>query len=179
MDELTLAKKIKKGDSKAFETLLDTYTKTVSALVYQILQGVATKEDMEECVADVFVEAWHKIKTFNARKGSLKTWLLMLAKYKALSYRRNSEKNREVCSIHDQLPSSETVEEQLLNRQKQELVINTIEGFKPIDRDLFMGRYFQGEDIEDLAEKHQLSRAAVDNRLTRGRKKLREVLNHG
>jgi RNA polymerase sigma-70 factor (ECF subfamily) len=48
-------------------------------------------------------------------------------------------------------------------------LINTLE---PLDREIFTMKFFLGVSTYDIAEKFGVSRAAVDNRIYRGKKKL-------
>jgi len=61
-------------------------------------------------------------------------------------------------------------------RQDLEQVMNIINTFAEPDREIFIRRFIKGEKINDLARSLNLSRAAVDNRLLRGRKVIKEGL---
>lgn len=69
------------------------------------------------------------------------------------------------------------VEEELLRREDYKRVLGALKELNETDREIFKRRYFLYEDIESIAEKYNLSRSAVDNRLWRGRKILREFLS--
>ena len=86
--QVELVRGIKSKDTSAYEYLISKYSKMIYCLAYSILAASHSKEDIEECVADVFFDAWIKIGEFNESKGNFRTWLLILTKYKALSYRR-------------------------------------------------------------------------------------------
>lgn len=177
--EYELVDEIKKRNKTAYEFLVQNYTKPIYYLAHSILRTGCAKEDIEECVADVFLDAWIKIDEFDAAKGSLKTWLFVLTKYKALAYRRKFAKQSAVVDIADYpIPGATDIERQLIEREQQEKIIATIDAFNPTDRALFIRRYFLGEKISDLMDALGLSRSAVDNRLLRGRKIIKEVLSH-
>ena len=59
----------------ALDFLIREYTPVVSTLVSRILAGVGAREDIEECVSDVFVAAWDRISTYDGTRGTLRTWL--------------------------------------------------------------------------------------------------------
>lgn len=178
-EEKALIKRLKNQETTAYEEMLSTYSKTLYCLVYHILKGIGSKEDMEECVADAYVQAWLSIDQYSSDKGSLRTWLLGLAKYKALTCKRQKLRIKTVEMKEEVLQEQKDTEEIYLLREDQERVITTIKTFKPLDRQIFIRRYFYGEDIEELAKELDLTRAAIDNRLLRGRKRLKEVLGHG
>ena len=70
------------------------------------------------------------------------------------------------------------LETQVLLRQDQEKIMNIISSFQKTDRELFIRRFFLGEKINDLAVAFNLSRSAIDNRLLRGRKMIKEGINY-
>ncbi len=176
-----LVTEIKKRNPQAYERLIQTYTKPIYYLAYNILQGTgASKEDIEECASDVLLEAWLKIKEYDGGKASLKTWLLMLTKYQALTYRRKLKEDAEnVLSIDDcEVESPYAVEKQVIDRETQEKVISVIHGFNAVDREIFIRRYFYNEQISELMDSLNLSRSAIDNRLLRGRKMIKGALSY-
>lgn len=86
--ESELISEIKKGNLNAYGFLIKEYTKPVYYLTYNILNIGNSKEDIEECVADVFLEVWLKVNEFNSERSNFKTWVLILTKFKALTYKR-------------------------------------------------------------------------------------------
>jgi RNA polymerase sigma-70 factor (ECF subfamily) len=174
-----LVKGIQKKDLFAYEYMINKYSKIIYCLACNILHQSLSKEDIEECVADVFLDAWLKIKEFNEEKGDFRKWLLILTKYKALTYRREKQKQTtNVVSIDEfEIKDNYELEEEVILRHEQEKVIETINSFNKIDKEIFFRRYFFNERISDLAHFFKLSRSAIDNRLLRGRKIIKEVLD--
>ncbi len=173
-----LVRRIKNRDPTGYEYMINKYTKVIYCLAHNILSGSHNKEDIEECVADVFLDAWIKIAEFDEEKANFRTWLLILTKYKALTYRRKKRLNN-VVNIEDiEIKDDINLEKQVFLRQDQEQVIKTINSFQKMDREIFIRRFFLGEQINDLAQAYHLTRAAVDNRLLRGRKIIKEALQY-
>ena len=174
--EAGLVLEIKKRNMAAFESLMREYGKTVFYLAYAVLKPYAAKEDVEECVSDVFYDAMVRIDEYDETKGGIKKWLLMLTKYKALTYRRrlNKDEDMNIDGVAAESPFS--VERQVVGRDELEKVLEIIDTFNEIDRELFKRRYLRDEKIEDLMRAYDLSRAAVDGRLKRGRMKIKEAI---
>lgn len=172
-----LVKGIKNKDLLAYQYMINKYTKIIYCLAYNILHPSLNKEDIEECVSDVFLDAWLKIEEFDEEKGNFRTWLLVLTKYKSLTYRRDKKAPKVINIEKIQVEDSYDLEKQFFLRQDQERVIDIINSFNEIDKEIFFRRYFFGEKINDLASAFNLSRSAIDNRLLRGRKIIKEVLN--
>lgn len=173
-----LVRGIKDKDAGAYEYMISKYAKTLFCLGYNILSSSHSKEDIEECIADVFLDAWIKIAEFDANKSNFRTWLLILTKYKALSYKRKNHVSN-VFNIDDiEIKDDLNLEKQILLRHDQEQVIKIINSFQKVDREIFVRRFFLGEKISDLARAFNLSRTAIDNRLMRGRKTIKEGLQY-
>lgn len=178
LSDLQIVKNIREGDRSTYETIVDTYSKQMYYLAYTILHISCTKEDMEECVADAFAEAWLNIRKFDPQKGSFKTWLLILTKYKALQYKRMAEKQKTIPIDDLHLEDSESIERKVIARQDQEKVMKIINEFSDMDKELFLRRYLYQEKITDLMDALHLTRAAIDNRLLRGRNRIKEVFSY-
>lgn len=173
---IELVQGILNKEPAAYEHMIERYSKTIYCLAYNILSGSHSREDIEECVADVLLDAWLKIAEFDEEKSNFRTWLLILTKYKALTYRRQKKHSNSVDIEDVDIQDNITVEKQVFLRQDMEQVIKTIHSFQKTDREIFVRRFFLGEKINDLAQAFNLSRSAVDNRLLRGRKLIKEVL---
>ncbi|GAA0182232.1 sigma-70 family RNA polymerase sigma factor [Clostridium sediminicola] len=170
---------IRNKDASALEQIMNEYGKFVYALAYRILNGLASKEDIEECVSDVFVSVWNDIDDFSKSRGSFKTWILIKTKYKALDYRRKLSKAENKISIEENLVylnkniGENSVEKKILLKEEMNTILTNLNKFNKLDREIFIRRYFYYEDIKDIAKKKGLTRQAVDNRLFRMRTKLK------
>ncbi len=164
--------KLHNRSPQALAFLIHEYTDVVTALVSRILTGLGTPEDIEECVSDVFLEAWNRANEYDSARGTVRTWLLILTKYQALSRRRQLSRRMEVPPDADPLP--DPVLEQVLSRERQETLVASIERLEPGVRAVMVCRYLLDMRIPDIANRLHLTRSQVDNRLSRGRQRLRE-----
>lgn len=173
-----LVRGIRNKDADAYEYMIGKYSKTIYGLAYNILSQSHSKEDIEECVADVFLDAWIKIDEFNGEQANFRTWLLILTKYKALTYRRKKCLHKVIDIADVEIKDDLNLEKLVILRQDQEQMIEIINSFQQTDREIFVRRFFLGEKIDDLAKAFDLSRTAIDNRLLRGRKVIKEGLRY-
>lgn len=179
--EIELISEIKNRNPNALDYLMQEYTKSVYYLIYNILNIGNSKEDIEECVSDVFVEAWQRIDSYDNQRSCLRAWLLMLAKYRALTYRRNLGK-RSVEYLEDYVeshPEPRDTTSPILEREAQLLLLQVINTFGELDRKLFIRRYFFGESIDELVQSTGISQSAVNSRLLRSKNKVKEALVDG
>lgn len=179
MQERELIFNLKKKRPEFLEICMDLYGPTVAYIAKKILEGIGRQQDVEECVSDIFVEVWDRIEAYHTEKGNFKTWIMMIAKYKALDYRRKLLKKQSEVLNDSQvvyLKSKDNTESKILSKEKYDQMIQALKEYNDQDRKLFVQRYFYYYSIETLADEHDLSRQAVENRLYRARKYLREIL---
>jgi len=177
VSEHNLAEELQRKNASALEYLMNTYAGSVYALVGRILADSARKEDVEECTSDVFLTIWQNAQAFNPHRGSFKTWLLLTAKYKALDYRRKLIVSVEGYPlIGDQVGSASNVETKVLAKEERQQLVTAIETLGEPNKTIFYKRYFYYESIESIAKQLKLTRSAVDNRLWRCRRKLKNYL---
>jgi RNA polymerase sigma factor (sigma-70 family) len=201
-----LTQRLQKHDPEALETLISRYSREVFYFIRLVLDGVGVAQDAEECVNDLFVAVWQEIDTFDPERGALRTWLTMRAKYIALDRRRqlcrrqahslqSTDEDRQWASAdsvgrkalrwggheHDIRgtfgPHAETSMEYLLEQsERREELSLALATLPELDRYLIYQRYFKYASTEELSTKTGLTRHAVDTRLWRARKSLRDAL---
>src|SRR6266566_2710959 len=196
-----LAERLHRRDPEALETLIFRFSRELFYFIRLVLDGIGVSQDAEECVNDLFIAVWQEIDTFDSSRGALRTWLTMRAKYIALDRRRqlcrrqtymvqsadeikqwnssdsngghNFEYEHKVTLPAHPEASMESLLEQSERREELSLALAKLPEF---DRFLIYQRYFRFASTEELAAKAGLTRHALDTRLWRARKSLREVL---
>lgn len=201
-----LALRLHERDPEALEALISRYSREIFYFIRLVLDGIGVAQDAEECVNDLFVAVWQEIDTFDANRGTLHTWLTMRAKYIALDRRRQlcrrqahsvqpADETRQWGSVdgsgnrkssdwayeYDHRvalpPHPEVSMESLLEQSEQrEELRRALVTLPELDRYLIYQRYFKFASMEELATQTGLTRHAVDTRLWRARKSLREAL---
>lgn len=82
-------------EEKAFTQLYDMYSKSLFAVITNL---ISDREEAEDVLQEVFVKIWKNIETYNQSKGRLYTWMLNIARNTAIDKLRskgfnNSQKN--------------------------------------------------------------------------------------
>ncbi len=80
--------------SKDQTNFYNQYKTLSSTIVGNILRDIGTKEDVEECVDDIFVELINKYHDYNENKSSIKTYICILSRSRAINYRKKLLKNK-------------------------------------------------------------------------------------
>src|SRR3954469_4207446 len=68
-------------DADVFRTAYETHHDALVALAWRVLRDSAAAEDV---VQDVFLELWTSRSSFDARRGSLRSYLRLVVKSRAL-----------------------------------------------------------------------------------------------
>lgn len=84
MQEKNIMDAIKAGDEEAMQKIICRYSRLLWSIVGAVLSQVGTTEDMEECVADVFIDLWEHPQKYDESRGNLKAWLSVIARNKAI-----------------------------------------------------------------------------------------------
>jgi RNA polymerase sigma-70 factor (ECF subfamily) len=182
-------------NSHALEALMRRYSREMSYFIRLVLDGVGTPQDAEECVNDLFVAAWQEIDSFDPARGSLRTWMTMRAKYIALDRRRQIQRRQAGtlsldggtspsdgegrgtgCMPIASQATSVSMEGELEQRERRLELGRALEALPELDRKLVYMRYFRLSSTEEIARATGLTRQAIDTRLWRARKVLREAL---
>jgi RNA polymerase sigma-70 factor (ECF subfamily) len=88
-----LVRAIANGDTRALAALYDRHAPIMLGLARRIVGG---KPEAEDIVHDVFVEAWRRAADYDENRGSVKAWLLLRTRSRAIDYRKSASVARTV-----------------------------------------------------------------------------------
>jgi RNA polymerase sigma factor (sigma-70 family) len=167
---VALVQRMGKGDGAAFSLV---YEKTV-AQIFRICRVVlGSKEDAEEIVCDVYTYAWHHATAYDASRGSVISWLTVMARNRAIDRCR---RRRNIVSLDDErhevlrasLTSADTSPEQLLLRvQAARAVHQALESLSLKRRRLLDLAFFQGLTHREIADTTNMPLGTVKSHLRR------------
>lgn len=164
--------RLKKQKEDALEYIIDVYMPLVKTIATKILHN-KKRADIDECVNDVFLTVWQKAYQFDGDADDFKKWIGMISKYKSIDRYRQAEKQiaREQSDAPLERKASDSqTEGSVLQREEKNELLFAISQLKDIDRDIFMMKYYLELPNSEIADTLGLSKAAVDNRLYRGKK---------
>jgi RNA polymerase sigma-70 factor (ECF subfamily) len=168
---------LKARDKSAVDELYDIYFDRIYYYAKRILGTFGTKEDIEECVSDVFLALWKEIYKFDEERGSFNTFVNIKTRTVALNLRRKLQKHLNN-SIHDMdiLENvSVNVEEEVFNKITEQDFLGLVDKFKEPDKIYFHLRYFMNYEIKEIAKAFNTTVSSVDNRLYRCRLLLKKI----
>jgi RNA polymerase sigma-70 factor, ECF subfamily len=163
----------------ALEYIIDQYLPLVKGITLKVLSPVENGGMAEECINDVFLSIWSNSKKFQGDSAAdFKKWVCAIAKYKAIDYYRKASKRVEHSTEFPEANTENSAEDELVVREDKAELIRLINLLDPIDRNIFIMKFFLGLKTEEIAAKLGLTNSSVDNRLHRGKKKLyKKALN--
>lgn len=89
---LPLLSRTAQGDERAFA---DLYRATSGKLYAVSLQMLHRRDWAEDVVQEAFVRIWHNAGEYQSEKGSVLSWMISIARYRALDMLRAAKSRRE------------------------------------------------------------------------------------
>ena len=166
--------RLQKQKEDALEYVIEQFSGHVNAIAYKVLSGIS-KDAVDDCVSEVFLAIWQNSRQFKGEPEDFKKWIGMMTKYKAIDLFRKLEKQQareRSDELLEQGTKGDDLQEQLVKKEENKELLLAISKLESINRDIFMMKYYLQLSTNEIAEALNLSKAAVENRLYRGKKKL-------
>ena len=173
---------MKKSPEKGYRALIEQYGNLVYAIVLNKIKNVASREDIEDCVSDIFVEMFQNAFNYSQDNGTVKGYLSIIAKRRAIdAYRKLNGYNSKISSIDDdstELPPSDDnpAREAETNITKRSLW-NNIQKLGEPDTSIITLQYFYDKSTAEIGLLLKMTASAVQKRSIRAREKLKKMLS--
>jgi RNA polymerase sigma-70 factor (ECF subfamily) len=171
--DINLINRIATGDKLAMQTLFARHR----TFVYRWLLGFVSNETLaEDLLSEVFFDVWRQADRFEGR-SSVSTWLISIARFKALSARRRQvdlELGEEIeTSVADPADDPEVA---LQEKHRSELLRRALSRLSSEQRKIIDLVYYHEKSIAECAEILGIPAATVKTRMFYARKKLAELV---
>jgi RNA polymerase sigma-70 factor (ECF subfamily) len=161
------------GDEAALAALYDRHAAAMLGVALRILK---TRQDAEDLVHDVFVEAWQRAGHFDASRGSVRSWLLVRTRSRAVDRLRSLEAARKRgLLLRDEQGPAEASVEPLWDGLDRARAKRALDALPEAQRSLVELAYFEGLSCSEMAERCGIPIGTVKSRLAAGMSKLREA----
>ena len=150
------------------------YSAIASAVIGRIL--LKRQEDIEECIADTFIRIWKNAANIKIQNDTMKGYVICAARSIAIDRYRKIKKELGNKTVDEFIADDAILEQTVEDNINIGTVENLIHELPPPDKEIFLRRYFLCESIKEIANKLNMGEKAVESRLFRGRKKLKEQL---
>jgi RNA polymerase sigma factor (sigma-70 family) len=179
-DDITLAgwiSAIAHQDECALESLYDATAARVHGVVLRITQRAALAE---EVVEETYWQVWRQAPRFDAARGRPVTWLLAMARSRAIDMLRREQRFQ-----HDELPDDDAADAAHAAPPAQDLLEATrgqahvhaaLASLEPRARQLVALAFFQGLTHEEIAERQAMPLGTVKSLIRRALQQLKRVM---
>ena len=173
--DAALIERIMQRDEAALEALYDRYAGMLSSVLNRILRDT---QAAEEILQDIFFQLWRNAAQFDATRGSLAGWLMVIARNRAISKLRHhnpAAAGEELLENTVALPfnlESAAAQQQMLDKVKGVLEMLPKEQQTAIEM-----AYFEGMTHSEIAERTGDPLGTVKTRLRTALETLRRALN--
>lgn len=161
------------GDDSAFEKLLDLYPDSLIFFLNRYVQNITVAEDL---AADAFVELIVHRHRYHF-KNSLKTYLFMIGRSRALNYLKREAKFGAVPLETEAEPAIRENTEEIFLRDETKRELHLALDQLPADyRTALHLIYFAEMSYEEAGRVMQKNKKQMDNLVSRGKSALRSIL---
>jgi RNA polymerase sigma-70 factor (ECF subfamily) len=169
----TLIGRIAGGDQLAMRTLFARHRVALYRWLLRLVRDEALAEDL---LSDVFLDVWRQAASFRGR-ASVSTWLLAIARHKALSARRRRNDAELDEAIVSTVPDpADDAEVTLQKKNRAEALRQSLLRLSPDHREVIDLAYYHGKSVKEIAEIVSISEATVKTRMFYARRKLAELV---
>ena len=173
--DVELLHAVARGDEAALARLYDAYRVILFGLLVRILNS---REEAEDILQDVFIQVWRRAKDFDEKRGRPFTWLVTLARSRAIDRLRQLGARQRLATGAAQ-EQTETVSDALsdtIRGAQRETVRKALAELPEEQRHTLILAYFDGLTQSEIAAKLNTPLGTIKTRMRSGMIKLRTLL---
>jgi len=173
--DVELLQAVAHGDEDALAHIYDRYRVVLFGLLVRILNS---REEAEDVLQEVFLQVWRRAADFDEKRGRPFTWLVTLARSRAID-RLRALASRERVAQAGAREESEQVSDaasDAIRAEQRSLVTNALAQLPDEQKRALMLAYFDGLTQSEIATRLGAPLGTVKTRMRAGMTKLRELL---
>lgn len=178
-EDMLLMERVVARDQAAFAELFDAHSSVVLGMLVKMLRR---RDTAEEILQDTFLRAWQKADSFDARRASLRGWLILMARSRAIDSLRASQARtarEEKKAKEDEVLMARReagAEESLLGHERERRLVRAMNTLPEEQRTCIQMAFFDGLTHSQLAERLEQPLGTIKSRIALGMRKLRQAL---
>lgn len=176
LDDVEVLAEAARGEVSALAALYDRYAALLVTLARRMLGDPVTAEDL---VQDVFMEVWRRADAYDPARGSVRTWIVVRLRSRALDRLRSAPVRREVASDMAGQERAATETEDPALAPDRRAVVAALQGLPDDQRVVVELAYFQGLSMSEIAESVGVPIGTVKSRTAAALSKLRLAMKGG
>jgi RNA polymerase sigma-70 factor (ECF subfamily) len=172
-------RRIQAGDRNAFLQFYDRYASLLLSVAARVL---GERREAEDVVQEVFTQIWRKSAGYDPGLGSLSSWVVTLARNKAIDRIRASTRRRrllEEIALSAEAMSPEppqSANDSLYGRERAQRIHSALADLAVEQRQVIELAFFAGLTQSEIATRLDQPLGTVKARIRRGMLRLREQL---
>ncbi len=165
-----------RGEQQALSKLYDRYSGLMMAIGVRIL---GDRREVEDLLHDVFLEVWRRAKTYDPERGTVRAWLVIRMRSRALDRVRSRSRAKVVLSAEPESldRAAEGVEVDPSDAPDRRIVRQALLNLPEEQRRVLELGYFGGMSSSEIARTLDIPLGTVKSRVARGLSGLRRGLN--
>ena len=175
-DQASLAR-VARGDEHAFAELYDRHARLVFSLALRILQDRA---DAEDVVQEVFAQVWSQAGRYDASRGAVAAWMLILTRSRAIDRLRAKRSRPEAAgdanAAETVVDSAVAQDLELLSGEQVSRLQQALKELPDAQRTALELAYYEGLTHVEVAARLAEPLGTVKTRIRQAVMKLRESL---
>jgi RNA polymerase sigma-70 factor (ECF subfamily) len=171
-DDRDLLLQIALGDSEALASLYDRFAPRLLGLLVRL---IGSRADAEDLLQDTFLQVWRKAADYDPGRSSPLTWLLLIARSRALDYLR-----RHRMAAVSRVIDTPVYHDSFGDLERDESVTRLHELLNELpesQRAALALSFFGGLSHTEIAERNGVSLGTAKTRIRLGLQRLRDLLD--
>lgn len=162
------------------DSLAELYDDTI-AKVYGLALKITRRHDLaEEVVEDTYMQVWQEAAKYNAERGPIIAWLMIICRSRAIDALRRldqAESHAEPENLREDISSVSTPLDILLLLERESDIRIAMVNLDALQRQLISLAFFRGFTHEEIALQMQMPLGTVKSNIKRAQDKLKVALN--
>ncbi len=150
----TLIRRLQERDPKALSEVYDRYGRLVYSIIYRIVRNPSLAEDL---VQETFLRIWSRAASFDAEKGAIGTWVLTVARNRAIDHVRSTDGRLQAGAMDlDRLENTSLFAQlgtDALSLDRMRRLQEAFQKLTPTQRQVIDLAYYEGLSQTEMAER--------------------------
>jgi RNA polymerase sigma-70 factor, ECF subfamily len=177
-DWVATIRRIAEGEQDALGEFYDATSPLVLGLVRRIVGDLPTAE---EITLDVYMQVWRLAGTYARDRGAPITWLLMLARSRAIDHlrsraRRAKELERPIQTAFDHSHPDPNPETAAISGSRRLIIQKVLAGLAPEQLEVLQLAFFEGLSHGEIAGRTGIPLGTIKSRIRTGMVRMRGLL---